>query len=73
MKQENDAVNFTTLHEIRFIESMGLSRPRNSNLFSRITLLEKYIKAAEKRTDWGVIDKDAVISTAQRLLKEVSK
>jgi len=38
---------------------------------SRRELIVKYIRAAEKRTDWAGIDKDIVLSTAKKLLREV--
>lgn len=70
MKQDNDAVRFSTVHEIRFIENIGLDKFGGMVIQDRKALLTNYIKAAEKRSDWGNVDKDIVISTAKKLLRE---
>ncbi|MBY0484591.1 hypothetical protein [Nitrosomonas sp.] len=72
MEQENKTIRFSTVHEIRFIENIGLNQFGSDNLYNRKTLLRNYIKAAEKRSYWGSIDKDIVLSTAQKLLGEVA-
>jgi hypothetical protein len=67
-----EEVRLNTLHEVRFIENIG--RNKFGSMFitdDRRTLLMKYIRAVEKRVDWENIDKDIVLSTAKKLLREV--
>lgn len=72
--QQPEQPRFSTAHEIRFIEHLGLSQFGSvSVLLDRQSLLKRYVKAAHKRSDWAGIDKDIVLSTAVKLLKEVSK
>lgn len=71
-KNDEDQIRFSATHEIRFIENIGLNKIGSLSVMeSRRELIVKYIRAAEKRTDWAGIDKDIVLSTAKKLLREV--
>lgn len=71
MEKQNDQIRFSTIHELRFIKNIGLDKFGSLVFPDRKKLLKNYIKASEKRSDWGNIDKDTAISTAENLLNEV--
>jgi hypothetical protein len=73
MNNDTEQPRFSTMHELRFIENIGLNQFGSMIIQNRKTLLRNYINAAEKRADWANIDKDMVLSTAKKLLKEAAK
>ncbi len=56
----------STAQEIKFIEKLGRFVP--SNVVSRPELLRRYVKAADKRIDWGDIDKEQAVQAAREEL-----
>lgn len=56
----------SSLNEKQFLDEIG--RFSSCNM-SRRFLLGSYITAAEKRTDWGVMDSVAVLAYAAQLLQ----
>lgn len=60
----------TTLQEISFLDSIVTNRntdhPRK--VAGKINALEGYIRSAEKRVRWDMIDSSVVVSHAYRLL-----
>jgi hypothetical protein len=73
MNNDTEQPRFSTMHELRFIENIGLNQFGGFLMESRKSLIVKYIKAAQRRVDWANIDKDIVLSTAKKLLKEAAK
>jgi hypothetical protein len=59
-----------TPDEKLFLRHLGFCAPvvAWSNQKSRADLLALYLEAAERRTDWGQIDKAAVMAHARELL-----
>ena len=71
-KNDVDQLRFSTNHELKFIESLGRNKFGSLNLMlDREATLKRYVKAAAKRENWAGIDKDIVLSTAKKLLREV--
>jgi hypothetical protein len=56
------------LDEKHFLKFLGSFRPHCS--VDRQALLARYINAAERRQEWGLIDKSAVIEFAKQQLSE---
>lgn len=50
----------TTAHEVKFLREM-----------SSIPALRGYIKASARRTDWGALQPDVVLTAATRRLSEL--
>lgn len=55
----------TTEQEMKFLDDLGFHTDKP---FKRRKLLESYIKAAEKRSDWCGMDGDEVVAYARGLL-----
>ncbi len=53
---------FCTQEEIAFITGLGTHCVSNA---PRAALLEKYIRAGERREEWGAVDKEAALSFAR--------
>ena len=58
-----------TSHEETFLMNLGMDKFSGLRKFDRKTLLKKYIKAAEKRTDWSGINKIEAIVAAHNFLR----
>lgn len=59
---------YTTYYEIEYIDRLGTGLYRKSEL-SREELLRRYIKAGERRVDWGGIDRYQALAHAYDALK----
>ena len=61
---------FGTQDEMIYIKSIGLYYLGTREM-SRIVLLENYIEAAERRVEWGDINRDEVLQFARNELDEM--
>ncbi|KKW41083.1 hypothetical protein A3I46_02605 [Candidatus Kaiserbacteria bacterium RIFCSPLOWO2_02_FULL_54_13] len=61
--------NSATKSEVSFVKRLGNWSEQGSKL-GRKACLDGYIQGAEKRTDWGNIDKNAVLKVAQTALAQ---
>jgi hypothetical protein len=59
-----------TRDEQDFIRMLGSNALTPTRSAPRRVLLARYLAAAERRADWGLMDKAACIATATALLKE---
>ncbi len=62
-------MRYATPEEKEFIKKLGTFNENHK--FDRKDLLRKYLKAAEKRVKWGLIDKEKAIIYAKRILQQV--
>ena len=58
----------TTESECKYLDKIGKTSETTRNYYPRI-LLERYLSAAEYRTDWGTMDKAMVLAHATKLMK----
>jgi len=58
-----------TRDEQDFIRTLGSNALPEARSAPRRVLLARYLAAAERRADWGLMDKAACIATARALLK----
>jgi len=58
-----------TESEIKFLEGLGTHAAHNT--YTVEELLDFYIHASVRRSDWGIMDKKKVLAAAGRLLKVV--
>lgn len=60
---------YRTSDEVAFVEGLGMQSAPGSRE-GRKAMLEKYIEASKKRTNWGEIKPEKAISTAKHLLAQ---
>lgn len=61
---------YRTGDEVAFIEGLGMQSAPGSR-DGRKAMLEKYIEASKKRTNWGEIKPEKAIHTAKSLLAQL--
>ncbi len=52
-------------------EDFGGTRVKRVSTEERIALLQKYLKSSEKRSDWGLINREVVTGYARNLLAQL--
>ena len=64
----DEHTSWGTQSELRYLNGIGDSHKEVSRRSSKVVLLAGYIAGAEMRNDWGIINKDAVMEMANKLL-----
>lgn len=67
-RRNNGGTTWLTCDEVAFIQRLG-THNEDSSKTSCLTWLQRYIAAAERRVEWGKIDKAAVIQEAKKLVR----
>ena len=62
--------HWETRDELDFLSRLGRNDLTSTHSAPRRVLLTRYLDAALQRSNWGLMDKAACISTARALLKE---
>lgn len=62
--------NWTTENEKEWLDNLGTHR---KNGLSKKESLERYLEASNKRTNWGNIDREEVLTYAKELLEKETK
>lgn len=74
-KQESpyggSGTSWSTEAEINFIHLIGTHTSRQCSDTDKLVLLRKYLQAAEKRSDWGKVEKSKVIFAAQKKILDL--
>ena len=65
-------MRYTTADEASFIDNLG-RQSVDGKVLGPLKVVEEYIKAANKRTNWGDIDGHAAIDYAKGRLRELRR
>lgn len=63
---------FTTADEAQFIDNLG-RQSEEGRISGPLKAVEGYLKGAQKRTDWGLINRQAAIDYATSRLRELRR
>lgn len=67
-RRNNGGTTWLTCDEVAFVQRLGTHTEQGAKT-ARLVHLQRYIKAASLRTEWGKIDKGAVLREAETLLR----
>ena len=62
--------SWATEQELSFLKNLGTYREGDERRPRRLQLLEKYVKAARERSDWGPVNRETVMRFTEEMLAE---
>lgn len=67
-RSAGSSTTWLTCDEVAFVQRLGTHNERSVKT-PRLVWLQRYIEAAERRVEWGKIDKATVIQEAKKLVR----